>query len=175
MRRRAGRIAIGLLAVLLLPATAAVWLARASLPQVDGEFVTDGLAQPVAIVRDADAIPHVAAATEADAYLAMGFLHGQDRLWQMEFNRRVGQGRLAEILGASALPVDRYLRLLGLTRQADAALRQLPPATLRLLEAYAAGVNAAIAGYGRTLPRSSCSCGTAPSRGGRSTACCSRS
>lgn len=152
MRRWAARIGIGLLACVLLLAGTAGWLARASLPQVSGQLLIAGLEHPVTIVRDADAIPHVTAATEADAYLAMGFLHGQDRLWQMELNRRIGQGRLAEILGEAALPADRYLRLLGLARQADTALAQLPPATRILLEAYAAGVNGAIAGYGWALP-----------------------
>ena len=83
----------------------------------------------------------------------MGFLHGQDRLWQMEFDRLVGQGRLAEVLGEAALPLDRFLRTLGLAASAEAALA---PARRRrrlaLLEAYAAGVNAAIAGYGVALP-----------------------
>ena len=82
----------------------------------------------------------------------MGFLHGQDRLWQMEFNRRAGQGRLAEVLGEAALPADRYLRTLGLARPPSARWPSCTPPTLALLEAYAAGVNAAIAGYGLALP-----------------------
>ena len=88
---------------------------------------------PVTIVRDANGIPHVTAQSEADAYLAMGFLHGQDRLWQMEFNRLVGQGRLAEVLGEAALPADRYLRTLGLARAAEAALAQMTPRAAGLL------------------------------------------
>ena len=88
----------------------------------------------------------------ADAAFALGFLHGQDRLWQMEFDRLVGQGRLAEVLGEAALPIDRFLRTLGLARHAQAALATLPAPTRVLLEAYAAGVNAAIDRFGTVLP-----------------------
>lgn len=128
------------------------WLARASLPQLAGELVLAGLEGPVTIVRDAHAIPHVTAQGEADAYRALGFLHGQDRLWQMEFDRLAGQGRLAEVLGAAALPHDRFIRTLGLAGAAERAAASLDPTTLALLEAYAGGVNAALAGYGFALP-----------------------
>ena len=103
-------------------------------------------------MRDASAIPHVAAQSEADAYLTLGFLHGQDRLWQMEFDRLAGQGRLAEVLGAAALPHDQFIRTLGLAGSAERAAAGLDAATSALLEAYAAGVNAAIASYGFALP-----------------------
>ena len=82
----------------------------------------------------------------------MGYLHGQDRLWQMEFDRLAGQGRLAEVLGEAALPIDRYLRTLGLAQRAEADLAAQSPADLTLLEAYTKGVNAAIADYGVALP-----------------------
>ena len=116
MRRWLVRIGLAL-ALLLALAAGAVWLAlAASLPRYAGTIAVAGLERPVRIVRDAHAIPHVEAASEADAYLAMGYLHGQDRLWQMEFDRLAGQGRLAEVLGEAALPIDRYLRTLGLAR-----------------------------------------------------------
>ncbi len=128
------------------------WLAWASLPQVSGEAVVAGLGQPTALARDEHGIPHVEASSMADAAFALGFLHGQDRLWQMEFDRLVGQGRLAEVLGEAALPIDRFLRTLGLARHAQAALATLPTPTRALLEAYAAGVNAAIDRFGTVLP-----------------------
>jgi penicillin amidase len=152
LRRWPLAIGLGLTAIVAAAAGAVGWLAWASLPQVRGEIELAGLERPVRVVRDAHAIPHVEAGTVRDAYLAMGFLHAQDRLWQMEFNRLVGQGRLAELLGEAALPFDRFLRTLGLGRQAEAALAQTSPATLALLQAYADGVNAAIAGYGVALP-----------------------
>jgi penicillin G amidase len=118
-----------------------LWL-RGSLPQVDGEIAMAGLGAPVTIVRDAWAIPHIEANDFLDATFALGFAHAQDRLWQMEFQRRLGAGRLAEILGPAALPSDRFMRTLGLQRQAQASLAHLAPDTRAWLEAYAAGVNA---------------------------------
>ena len=118
-----------------------LWL-RGSLPQVDGAVLVAGLGAPVTVVRDRWAIPHVEAQDLLDATFALGFVHAQDRLWQMEFQRRLGAGRLAEVLGAAALPSDRFMRTLGLQRQAEASLAQLAPDTIAWLEAYAAGVNA---------------------------------
>ena len=152
LRRWLVRSGLALLATVLIAAGTLAWLAWASLPETQGELTVAGIEQPITIVRDAYAIPHVEAATIADASFALGFLHGQDRLWQMEFDRLLGQGRLAEVLGEAALPIDRFLRTLGLAHRADAALAGLDPATLALLDAYARGVNAAIARFGATLP-----------------------
>ena len=130
--------------VLLSVVTAAggyLWL-RQSLPQVAGEIAMAGLDAPVTIVRDRWGIPHIEADDLLDATFALGFVHAQDRLWQMEFQRRLGAGRLAEVLGATALPSDRFMRTLGFQRQAEASLAHLAPDTLAWLEAYAAGVNA---------------------------------
>jgi penicillin G amidase len=140
------------LAALALAAAGVVaWLALGSLPQVSGTLRVAGLSAPVEVVRDRWAVPHVRAASEEDAYRAVGFLHAQDRLWQMELNRRVGQGRLAAVLGPEALPADRLMRTLGLARAAEASVGALEPGARRLLEAYAEGVNAFLA-LGRRLP-----------------------
>lgn len=154
MRRRRwlARLAAALAGLLALAAAAVAWLALGSLPKLAGELEVPGLERPVRVSRDAHAIPTVRAETPRDAWLAMGFLHGQDRLWQMEFGRLLGRGRLAEVLGAAALPFDRFLRTLGLARRADAAATRLSPGSAAALEAYAAGVNAAIARFGRVLP-----------------------
>ena len=152
MRRRPVWIGLALLVLLALAAGGAVLALALSLPRYAGTVAVAGLAQPVRILRDAQAIPHIEAMSEADAYLAMGYLHGQDRLWQMEFDRLAGQGRLAEVLGEAALPVDRYIRTLGLAQRAETDLAAQAPADLALLEAYARGVNAAIAAYGIALP-----------------------
>lgn len=152
MRRWLAVCALAVASMVLLVGGGVVWLARASLPQLEGEVELRGLLAPVTVVRDAWAIPHVAAQSEADVYRALGFLHGQDRLWQMEFDRLAGQGRLAEVLGAAALPHDRFVRTLGLAASAERAAADIDPDTLALLEAYAAGVDAAIAGYGFALP-----------------------
>ena len=125
MRRGLVRIGLGLLARSCVLAGWRRGLARSGVAAAArrATVAVPGLAQPVAIVRDAHAIPHVAAASEADAYLAMGFLHGQDRLWQMEFDRLVGQGRLAEVAGrGGAARSTATCALLGLAQRAEAAL-----------------------------------------------------
>lgn len=151
-RRWLIRSGLGMLGTMLVVAGTIGWLGWASLPQVQGEISLPGLDAPVTIVRDAYAIPHVEASSRNDATFALGFLHGQDRLWQMEFDRLLGEGRLAEVLGEAAVPIDRFLRTLGLTSHAETALLGLAPETVSLLEAYSAGVNAAIAQFGSILP-----------------------
>ena len=80
-----------------------------------------GLSAPIDIVRDADAIPHIFAANKLDALFGLGYVHAQDRLWQMEFQRRIGHGRLSEVFGAATLPQDRFLRTVGFGRAARSA------------------------------------------------------
>ncbi|MEK6242888.1 MAG: penicillin acylase family protein [Pseudomonadota bacterium] len=118
---------------------------RQSLPQTRGEIRLAGLTAPAEILRDHYGIPHIFAASQEDASFAMGFVHAQDRLWQMEMSRRIASGRLAEIVGAGALETDRFLRTLGVRRSAEANLGMLDAETRKLLDAYAAGVNAFIA------------------------------
>jgi penicillin G amidase len=138
-----GLIALGLLLFVL---AASVYLvALASLPRVEGTIRVAGLAAPVTIVRDRHAIPHIEAESFLDATFAQGFLHAQDRLWQMEFQRRLGAGRLSEVVGPATLSFDRFMRMLGLYRLAEASLAHLEPETMAWLEAYAAGVNAQLA------------------------------
>ena len=119
---------------------------------LEGEEVLAGLSAPVEVLYDSVGIPHIFAASVEDAYRAQGRLHVHDRLWQMEFFRRVARGRLSEILGEAALPSDRFLRTLGMHRVAARAVRTLDPDTRRLLEAYLEGVNAAIEGWSGLLP-----------------------
>ena len=155
MRRLARWLGWGLLGLLALGAAGAgggyLWL-RQSLPQLDGEIRVEGLGAPVTVVRDRWAIPHIEAASLKDAVFALGFVHAQDRLWQMEFQRRVGAGRLAEVVGGAALPTDRFMRTLGLYRRAAASFEHLSAATRAWLEAYAAGVNAYLKGRSGPLP-----------------------
>jgi penicillin amidase len=113
-----------------------------SLPQLDGRIAVHGLTGEVRIARDANGIPLITAATDPDAAFGLGFAHAQDRLFQMELQRRYGAGRLAEIFGSQALATDRQMRVLGLYRAAEAELSTLSPAMRRGLDAYAAGVNA---------------------------------
>ncbi len=140
-----GKIAL-ILVLLLALAAAAAWIyLRQSLPQIDGEIATNGVAAPIEIVRDAEGVPHIFAKTERDGWFAMGYVHAQDRLWQMEFQRRVGQGRLAEFLGERAYDTDRLFRTLGIARMAERIVAGLDAGTRVNLDAYAAGVNAYLA------------------------------
>ena len=145
----------GMLALLAVAAAAAAgvifWL-LGSLPEIDGVRVLPGLAAPVEVVRDAHGVPHILAEGEEDALFALGFVHAQDRMWQMEMNRRIGAGRLSEVLGSAALGTDRLLRVLGLHRRAKASLEHLSPESRRSLDAYVAGVNAWLETRGGPLP-----------------------
>ncbi|RME61662.1 MAG: penicillin acylase family protein, partial [Caldilineae bacterium] len=104
----------------------------------------DCLTAPVTVLRDKHGIPHIYAENQADLLRAQGFVHAQDRLWQMEQNRRIGHGTLAEFFGQAALDVDRFSRIVGFRRAAEAELATLEPDVLQALEHYAEGVNAYI-------------------------------
>ena len=118
---------------------------RQSLPQIRGEIAVQGLIAPVEVLRDAYGVPHVFAQSERDAHFALGFVHAQDRLWQLEMNRRIAAGRLSEVLGPAGLETDRFMRTLGVRRAAQASLEHLDAETKDILEAYAAGINAFLA------------------------------
>ncbi|MGD9832567.1 MAG: penicillin acylase family protein [Piscinibacter sp.] len=111
------------------------------LPRTEGTIRLAGLAGPVQIERDADGIPTIRAGSANDAAFALGFVHAQDRLWQLETHRRIGAGRLAEAFGEPALGTDRFLRALGVRRAAAAQWARLEPRSREWLQAYAEGVN----------------------------------
>jgi penicillin amidase len=153
MRRfllKALAIVVGLVATGL--ATAYIY-ARGSLPAVNGTIVVAGPSGPVDIIRDLDAIPHIFASTRLDGLYGLGYVHAQDRLWQMEFQRRIGFGRLSEIFGATTLPQDRLLRTIGFGRAARTAWERMTPPRKREIESYVAGINGFLAAHhGRSLP-----------------------
>jgi penicillin amidase len=137
--------------LLILPALAALaaWLAlRASLPQLEGETALAGLAAPVTISRDALGVPEVRGATREDVARATGFLHAQERYFQMDLLRRTGAGELSALLGPALLDTDRRIRIHQFRRRATAALAALAAPERALFDAYAAGVNAGLAGLG---------------------------
>ena len=147
-RRRRGfrswlrRIAAGVAVLLAIVLGGAYLLVESARPQTEGTVALAGLDAPVSILRDRYGVPRIVAASERDAYFALGYVHAQDRFFQMEFMRRAGAGRLSEIVGAPTLPMDRWMRVLGLYRLAEAALQRLSPQVVDSLEAYAKGVNA---------------------------------
>jgi penicillin amidase len=152
--RRVVRIGAGLAKLLAgLVLALAIFLAgtyfqvRGALPPYTGHFEAKGLKAPVEIVRDRNSVPHIIAGSIEDAAFGLGFVHAQDRFWQMELLRRAGQGRLAEIfpprlLGPGVVNTDRTMRGLGLYRAASDSVGALSPGTRTVLESYAAGVNA---------------------------------
>lgn len=144
--RRVVRVLVWSVATLVVVATAAFFGWRAlELPTLDGRIAVAGLSAAVDVVRDEAGIPHVYAANDDDAWFALGWLHADDRLWQMEMSRRTAAGRLAEILGPAALDTDRFLRTIGVHRNAEAIAERLDASTRHALERYAAGVNAELA------------------------------
>lgn len=152
-RRRAWwRIPLWPVAALLVLLLASLIYLRTSLPKSAGTVTLPGLAENVEIVRDANAVPHIFAQSREDALFALGFVHAQDRLFQMDFQRRVGAGRLSEVLGEATLDTDKFLRTLGVYNVARKTLPNLDPETQGALEAYAAGVNAFLAQRKGALP-----------------------
>ncbi|MGN6255089.1 MAG: penicillin acylase family protein [Solirubrobacterales bacterium] len=136
----------GAASVGIASATAAVlWhrLARRPLPQVRGTIEVPELHGEVRVRRDRWGVPHIEAAEGEDLYFAQGYCHGQDRLWQMDFYRRVVAGRVAEMAGEEGLPVDRLMRTLGIRRIAEREAAELDPGLRARLERFCAGVNAA--------------------------------
>jgi penicillin G amidase len=113
-------------------------------PQLEGEIRLPEISAPVEIQRDRWGIPHIFAQNVTDLLAAQGYVHAQERLFQMEFNRRLVAGRLSELLGEVSLPVDRWMRTLTLRRVAEFEASQLSQVSRPMLEAYARGVNACL-------------------------------
>jgi penicillin amidase len=118
------------------------------LARTAGEVTVSGLSKDVEIIRDAYGVPHIYAKNESDLYFAFGYAMAQDRFWQMEFYRRLGQGRLAEIFGGELVEVDRYFRMLT----AGGVNRDVPPEFVFALESFTRGVNAYVETHEDRLP-----------------------
>ena len=146
------RIGIGLAAVIvlaLLGGTAfAIHTVRASWPQTAGTLDVHGLGADVRVLRDARGVPQIYATSDHDLFFAQGYVHAQDRFWEMDFRRHVTAGRLSELFGSSEVKTDEFLRTLGWRRVAQQELTLLRPETVRLLQDYADGVNAWLAQQG---------------------------
>jgi penicillin G amidase len=121
---------------------------RASLPQLDGHAPIAGLTAATRVERDAFGVPTIQAQTRADAARALGFLHAQDRFFQMDVWRRAAAGELSEVFGVKTLAHDRAMRQHGFRRLAGEVIAQLPPDQRQLVDAYTEGVNAGLAQLG---------------------------
>lgn len=118
------------------------YLVSGSLPNYEGEISLEGLDGPVTIIRDANAVPHIRARTDHDAFFALGMVQAQDRLWQMELNRRAAQGRLSALLGDRTFDVDKLVKTLNLYGYASASLEHQTDEAKLALGAFSEGVNA---------------------------------
>jgi len=141
-----------LLALCIAAVVGAYFWAQTSLPAYSGKAAVPGLSDSVEVLRDRDGLVTIRAGSETDAYRAMGFVHAQDRLWQMDMTRRTGAGRLSEVIGLGTLRVDRLMRTLGLYRVAEANLGALSAPVREAFEAYSEGVNAYLAQRDGPLP-----------------------
>jgi penicillin amidase len=145
MSRRVRRVLIAAGAVILFVlALVSCWLVvtRRPFPRTRGTVRLEGLKGTVEIRRDRFGVPHIFARYAEDLFFAEGYVHAQDRFWQMEFWRRVGAGRLSELFGEGQLQTDIFLRTLGFTSLAEREYTLLDPESRGYLDAYAAGVNA---------------------------------
>ena len=126
--------------------------ATAALPQLDGSVQAAGLSTPVSVLRDAQGMPHISAANVDDLLFAQGYVTAQDRLWQMDLNRRFGGGELAEIFGSGVLKVDQRHRMLRIRETAERLVATLSAGDREHLNAYVKGVNALIDHQREHLP-----------------------
>lgn len=155
MSKRA-RVAIGLVGISLLLLVAVIlfvrYQIRKSFPDVVGTLSLSGLREPVDVARDDFGVPHIRARNEHDLMFALGLVHAQDRLWQMDIGRRSGEGRLSEVFGEVTVPFDRMFRIVGIRRTAEAIEQSMKPESRDRLLWYADGVNAFIATHKGAFP-----------------------
>ena len=148
-------IVLIVVAVLLVLTAALLYLRyrfRLPLPQVEGTVKISGLSDPVEVIRDRWGVPHIYAANLADLFFAHGYVQAQDRLWQMELNRRLSRGRLSEIFGKATLDMDRFVRTVGIPRAAEKDLVCLGQESRTLLDSFRLGVNSYLEQNPRKLP-----------------------
>jgi penicillin amidase len=118
--------------------------ARAALAQTSGRIELAGLSKPVEVLRDSWGVAHIYAQTQEDLFFAQGFVAAQDRLWQMEIWRRTGEGKLAEVLGPSAIERDKFARLMRYRGNMDAEWKSYAPDAKQIIESFVRGVNSFI-------------------------------
>lgn len=142
LRRLLQGTLIGLVILTVVVALGFRVLVRRPFPTVEGTLTLTGLTSDVEVIRDSMGIPHIYADTPADLFMAQGFVHAQDRFFQMDFWRHIAEGRLSEMFGSAQLETDRFLRTLGWGEVAKAEYAADTPVNRALVDAYSAGVNA---------------------------------
>ena len=148
--RKWWKVLLGVIAAVLLVVVVGTALfmrvsVRRAFPDVDGEVSIAGLDASVEVVRDDMGIPHIYASTSHDLFMAQGYVHAQERFWQMDFWRHIGSGRLSEMFGDSQVETDTFLRTLGWREIAESQFTNAPPEMQAIMQAYSDGVNAYLA------------------------------
>ncbi len=138
--------------LVVVAAAAGIYLFYRAMPAYSGAAALPGLTAETRVWRDAYGVPHIFARSLDDAARALGYVHASERLYQMEIQRRVGQGRIAEIAGPDLVGVDRFIRTLDFYRLAQSSFAALSPWAQARLQAYADGVNAFIETHKNALP-----------------------
>ncbi len=145
---RALALVLGILvAVAVLASVSGILIVRASFPNTSGELKLPGLAGAVEVYRDAQGVPQIYADGMRDLFMAQGYVHAQERFWQMDFWRHIGAGRLSEMFGKSQVGTDTFLRAMGWAELAALEWESSSPEAKTILQAYADGVNAYLAGH----------------------------
>nr|WP_249776820.1 penicillin acylase family protein [Leifsonia sp. C5G2] len=131
-----------LLALVVAVGGLGVWTVARSLPQTSGRLDLPSLSNPVTVHRDDAGVPQLSGSTPDDVFRAQGFVHAQDRFWEMDFRRHLTAGRLSEMFGERLVDTDVFIRTLGWRKVAEEEVKLLDPTSLRYYRAYADGVNA---------------------------------
>ncbi len=135
-------VAVGLVLLLVAGLVTVVVVTRRPLPETSGRLTLPGLTAEVEVVRDGNGIPQLYGDTATDLMRAQGYVHAQERFFEMDIRRHVTSGRLSELFGETTLETDKYIRTMGWRRVAEQELALIDPETREMLQAYAAGVNA---------------------------------
>ncbi|HLF24984.1 MAG TPA: penicillin acylase family protein [Anaerolineae bacterium] len=162
LRKVLKAVGLGLLVLVLLVGAFGFWFVRRPWPEIDGPLAVAGLSAQVQVLRDKWGVPHIYAQNERDLFFAQGYVHAQDRLWQMEMFRSTGNGTLSAMLGAPTLNTDRFTRTVGMRRAAEKDWEIMDDELRASLEAYSAGVNAYIDSHRDRLPVQYTILGVAP-------------
>ncbi|MGC3985673.1 MAG: penicillin acylase family protein [Pseudorhodoferax sp.] len=162
--KRLGAVLLFVVLAALLVLGMYVWR---SFPQLDGTLRVQGLQGAVTVERDASDVTHIKAAGARDAWFTLGFVHAQERGWQLEFNRRVMRGTLSEVLGEATLETDKLMRTLGIMQAAQRQLERMPPEARAALEAYSEGVQSFYANRPQALQPEFLLLGVRPGQSGK--------
>jgi penicillin amidase len=138
-------ILILIISILILLSLLGFITIRRSFPKEEGDIKIPGLTNKVEVIRDSMGVPHIYASTERDLFIAQGFVHAQDRFFQMDLSRQIGAGRLSEMFGEGQVKTDIFLRTMGWTHLAEEEVKKLDVQSIEILQAYADGVNAYLA------------------------------